>query len=157
MLRREREEGLGYGYGSCVETGECTVPCYVVWRVRELEYYCRNCSVFPDREFAIEVGRVVIRSRGDGQHRHRELSGIHSPPGTSPGPTAAPQRRREARRDNRYASSAPAARACRLRGLVAAERNELRSMGASGSLGLCHLQSVDDVCHQPSVNQTVYR
>jgi len=66
MLRREREEGLGYG--SCVETGECTVPCYVVWRVRELEYYWRNCSVFPD---PIEVGRVVIRSRGDGQHRHR--------------------------------------------------------------------------------------
>jgi len=74
MLRREREEGLGYG--SCVETGECTVPCYVVWRVRELEYYWRSCSVFPD---PIEVGRVVIRSRG-AQH-----PGIRS---TSPGPTA---------------------------------------------------------------------
>jgi len=97
--------------------------------------------------------RLYAFSRG----RSASPSGIHSPPGTSPGPTAAPHRRREARRDNRYASSAPAARACRLRGLVAAERNELRSMGASGSLGLCHLQSVDDVCHQPTKAQASIR
>lgn len=45
MLRREREEG----YGTCVETGgECTVPCYVVRRVRELETYSEELFVFPD-------------------------------------------------------------------------------------------------------------
>jgi hypothetical protein len=92
MLRREREEGLGYG--SCVETGECTVPCYVVWRVRELEYYWRNCSVFPD---PIEVGRVVIRSRGV------TVSIGDSPP--TPGPTA--HRTAAEKRDNRYASGPP--------------------------------------------------
>ena len=145
MLRREREEGLGYG--SCVETGECTVPCYVVWRVRELEYYWRSsCSVFPD---PIEVGRVVIRSRGVSIRRG------YSPPRQVPPRTAPPPKSEIT--DMRPVLRARAARACRLRGLVAAERNELRSIGASSSLGLCHLQSVDDVCHQPSVNQTVYR
>jgi len=59
MLRREREEGLGYG--SCVETGECTVPCYVVWRVRELEYYWRSCSFFRIRS---RSDASLIRSRG---------------------------------------------------------------------------------------------
>ena len=83
MLRREREEGLGYG--SCVETGECTVPCYVVWRVRELEYYWRSsCSVFPD---PIEVGRVVIRSRGVSTSGILHLARSHR----------APHRRRKAR------------------------------------------------------------
>lgn len=62
MLRREREEGLGYG--SCVETGECTVPCYVVWRVRELEYYWRDCSVFPDPiEVASDASLYFSRGR----------------------------------------------------------------------------------------------
>ena len=78
-----------------------------------------------------------------------------SPPRQVPPRTAPPPKSEIT--DMRPVLRARAARACRLRGLVAAERNELRSMGASGSLGLCHLQSVDDVCHQPSVNQTVYR
>ena len=78
MLRREREEGLGYG--SCVETGECTVPCYVVWRVRELEYYWRSCSFFRIRS---RSDASLYRSRGDrsAAPRHRGFS-------TSPGPTA---------------------------------------------------------------------
>jgi len=84
MLRREREEGLGYG--SCVETGECTVPCYVVWRVRELEYYWRSCSVFPD---PIEVGRVVIPfSRGSVSR----IAIGDSPPRQVPPRTAPPPR-----------------------------------------------------------------
>lgn len=112
-------------------------PCYVVWHVRELEYYWRSCSVFPDAGWRSRsvASLYVLRPRG-------AASGILH--------LARSHRAPHRRRDNRYvASSAPAARACRRRGLVAAERNELRSMGASGSLGLCHLQSVDDVCHQP--------
>jgi hypothetical protein len=143
MLRREREEGLGYG--SCVETGECTVPVLRSVARAGVGVLLEELFRFSD---PIEVGRVVIRSRG------RQHPG-DSPPRQVPPRTAPPPKSEIT--DMRPVLRARAARACRLRGLVAAERNELRSIGASGSLGLCHLQSVDDVCHQPSVNQTVYR
>ena len=140
MLRREREEGLGYG--SCVETGECTVPCYVVWRVRELEYYWRNCSVFPD---PIEVGRVVIRSRGVSIGDSLHLARSHR----------APHRRQESEiTDMRPVLRARAARACRLRGLVAAERNELRSIGRRAlSVSVICKASMMCVISQASIRQ----
>jgi hypothetical protein len=149
MLRREREEGLGYG--SCVETGECTVPCYVVWRVRELEYYWRNCSVFPD---PIEVGRVVIRSRGDGQHRHRGFS-------TSPGRHRAAHRTAAEKRDEITDMRPP--------------RPPRGRAGCGGSLPpsvtnydqwgrralsvsvICKASMMCVISQGPSVNQTVYR
>jgi hypothetical protein len=92
MLRREREEGLGYG--SCVETGECTVPCYVVWRVRELEYYWRSCSVFPDPIEVEDASLYVSR----GQH----VAGILH---LARRPTA--HRTAAEKRENRYASGPP--------------------------------------------------
>jgi hypothetical protein len=79
MLRREREEGLEYG--SCVETGECTVPCYVVWPA------CGSWSTiggtvpfFRIRSSRSDASLYVLAGTGQ-PHRHRGFS-------TSPGPTA---------------------------------------------------------------------
>ena len=70
MLRREREEG----YGTCVETGgECTVPCYVVRRVRELETLFGGAVRFSGSYH--QRGSVVIAYTCSGQHR----IGFHLP------------------------------------------------------------------------------
>jgi hypothetical protein len=74
MLRREREEGLGYG--SCVETGGVHgAVLYVVWHVRELEYYCEELFRFSG--WRGRTRRYTCSPRG----QHRGFS-------TSPGPTA---------------------------------------------------------------------
>ena len=80
MLRREREEG----YGTCVETGgECTVPCYVVRRVRELETLFGGAVRFSGSYH--QRGSVVIAYTCSGQHR--------IPPPTAPRRTADRHRR----------------------------------------------------------------
>ena len=91
MLRREREEGLGYG--SCVETGECTVP------------VLRSVARAGVGVLLEELFRFSGSDRGRTRRYTFSRPSASGGFSTSPGPTA--HRTAAEKRDNRYASGPP--------------------------------------------------